>query len=506
MFTNEDYLDNIFSSAYIHVDGDKRKETHLRDISSSADNLVNRLRNLKNEKKIKKRKKSHQQNRMNISDTSNVYSVNNNDISKSNPSRMDRDYIELYQTKDINSNLSQLSLDYTNTDNNKTKSKMKRSISLTDFGRPTFNEITVSDFPRWNTLQSNYLQQISSLAEKILSELAPMVYKHQLLTLLLAHRNIVVKMITIYQEADVVAGEKNILKATNTLVNIRSSLKQIATCLDFLNCNPFLHWLGVDPRLNPLLFKKKINGSKANFDHTNMAVELIVNNDDENILLRANDVLWDIYYYESHGNSKSVKFKETYDHSEHGENGYKPLKESWETWRWAYICQRKLKEYRVAIEMQRKRKIFQGFERYFWVNCRIKVMLTKRNKKLLVMMIMHWQLYTGWCHRYHQLHNRSLQSIKRICLHKLHDYTKEHHETRVWKTSVNRILMKKYFKDLKTFTKLSKHELKNRLKKGTILTLDDKNLLKYTYDRWSRRIKVQHTTSIIIVIIVITRR
>jgi len=125
---------------------------------------------------------------------------------------MDRDYLDLYQTKDTN--LSQLSLSFTNTNHDRTKSTMKRSISLTDFGRPTFNEIAVSDFPRWVTLQSNYLQQISSLAEKISSELAPLVYKHQLLTLLVAHRNIVVKMVTIYQEAEVVAEEKNVLKAT----------------------------------------------------------------------------------------------------------------------------------------------------------------------------------------------------------------------------------------------------------------------------------------------------
>jgi hypothetical protein len=103
---------------------------------------------------------------------------------------------------------------------------------------------------------------------------------------------------------------------------------------------------------------------------------------------------------------------------------------------------------------------------------------------------MYWQRYTAWCRRYHQLHRRSLQSIKRICFQLLHEYTNEHHETRVWKSSISRILMKKYFKDLKTFTKLSKHELKTRLKRGSTLTFDDKSLLRYTYDQWSRRIKV----------------
>ena len=205
-------------------------------------------------------------------------------------------------------------------------------------------------------------------------------------------------MVTIYQEAEVVAEEKNVLKATNTLLSIRSSLKKIATCLDV----------------------------------------------------------------------------------------------------------RKLTEYRLSVDMQKKRKIFQGFDRYYWVNCRINAMLAKRNKRLLVTMIMHWQLYTSWCHRYHRLHNRSIQSIKRICLYKLHDYIKEHHETRVWKTSINRILMKKYFKDLKTFTNLSKHELKNRLKKGSTLTLDDKNLLRYTYDRWSRRIKVFLSFFFLLLLIIIS--
>jgi len=57
--------------------------------------------------------------------------------------------------------------------------------------------------------------------------------------------------------------------------------------------------LGVDPKLNPLLFKKKINGSSASLDHINMAVDLMVNKDEDSILLLANDILWDIYYYET---------------------------------------------------------------------------------------------------------------------------------------------------------------------------------------------------------------
>ena len=506
MYSNEDYLDNIFSSAYINVnDNTKRSSSssssnrhrHLNDktniiTNATTDNIVNRIRNLKNDKKLKRKKSKNDNTIINTttgaSTNGTAFSINNNDISRSNPSDMDRSYIDLYQTKRVDntealSQSSSSSLLAITTSNIKTKSTMKRSISLTEFGRSSFNEITVGEFPRWNTLQGNYLQQITSLARKILSELTPMVHKHQLLTLLVAHRNIVVKMIEIYQHAETEALEKNILKATNAATSIRSSLIQLATCLDFLHVHPFLYWFGVDPKLNPLLLMRKLNGSHAGLDHVDIARELVVSDDDEKLLLAANDLLWDIYYCGSHPTtSKSVKF------SENSISG--PLKEHWDHWRWAYVSNCKVKEYHLSVKMQQKRKIFQAFERYHWVNNRMKEMRTKQNKRLLIVVVMYWQRYTAWCRRFHQLHRRSLLSIKRICFQLLHEYTNEHHETRVWKSSINQILMKKYFKDLKTFTKLSKHELKTRLKRGSTLTFDDKNLLRYTYDQWSRRIKV----------------
>ena len=407
----------------------------------------------------------------------------------------------------------------------------------------TKQEIAV-DFPHWVTLRDSYMLQLSDLANVVSKrniDAAETGHRQQFLLLLLALRKVSIRIVSEYKFQAEMTIQTSEVEHKMAAKKIKAYLESMPTCLDFLACEPFESWIGVIPRLNPLLNVRCLDGTAAELSESGLANDLKFMNDDEFVDCNdASQILWGIHHERTHGKVEYRIMRDTLspdstrrnavqyegmkeDFSElrqrHQQDvinqlvpatnlgllkssqsrelkvfltGTKFLRRSWKMWRKAYLIRVRI----PVMDQQRAkavvRKCFQELNKNVWQCVKYRALQKHYQQRISIITFDAWKEYLKWCRRFRKIYIKSKRRVLRLFFSVMRRFADEIYDVRRFRYNNAMRNKKNCFKGFKYNVILSKFELKKRLENMSSASFMERHSCQRCFSRWVERSRIVH--------------
>ena len=402
-------------------------------------------------------------------------------------------------------------------------------------------EIAVQ-FPQWMTLRDSYLAQMRDMyvsLSRSSSLLQDDARRQHFVLLLLALRKVSTRIIGEYKHhADRAAASKS-AEHKSAARNIKQYLLTMPSCLDHLNVQPFVSWIGVNPVLNPLLSTMSIAGSSAAIHGNRLAFDLEMNTEEIELTLNMGSVLWEVVSAAADKKKRRQDFSGVVHNQDDAGNddddddddddqdgvdneeaarrhsarikslmegghtgiiraaksrllkvfltGKQPLKHWWKQWRKEFNIHARIPVLKRARERNTKRKCFDLLTQNVWQCAKYRALQQRYHDRITVITFDAWREYLKWCRRFHKVHSKSVKRVKRLFFRAMKRFADEVYDLRRFRYNNNMRYKVVCFKGLRQNVILSKFELKKRLERMSTANFVDRHTCQRCFVRWAKR-------------------
>jgi len=428
----------------------------------------------------------------------------------------------------------------------------KKSTNLQGAVALSVKQQAVSKMPEWLDLRDNYMRQMRICASKIITsakegdvQFLNASTKQHFTLLLIALRKVTIRILQEYEyQMGVYVSDIENDTARETLRSLEEYLTEVPNCLDFINQEPFLSWLGLETTLNPLLTVHRLDGSPALLSNLHGAATrlhplLEMNEDDIDHSLDMSALMWRIFKAEQarpkrpfrskKGSKESVQNSASdSEEDEHEEAfvallyrdeadddrikllikqadkavhnalymsrerktfqlGLAPLKSYWKMWRQAYKNNWKVS---TAVRVRGDRNLRICFDKLVhnvWQSTKFRSLQQNYHRRIAVITFGAWNEYRLWCKRFQSLFKRSTKHILRYRMEVLKKFVQECNEVRTYRRKSKARVYRVVFEAFTNNAKLSKFELKKRLERRATISFQDRFICQRMFVRWKAR-------------------
>ena len=404
-------------------------------------------------------------------------------------------------------------------------------------------EIAV-DFPHWVTLRDSYMKQLSELTllvSKGKIEVSDKPRRQQFLLLLLALRKVSIRIVSEYKFQAEMTIQTSVVEHKMAAKNIKAYIDSMPTCLDYLDCEPFITWIGARTRLNPLLHTRCLDSTESEIGESGLAYDLKFMNDSEFAdCQEAGDVLWGIHYEDRKKQDKKLRSvlhqpeqrrnaavvvdeeeqnemdKVRREHQEHviadlmtatesclqSSTHSRDLKlfllgrfftkHAWKMWRKAYLIRVRIPVMDHARIRAILRNSFQALNKNVWQCIKYRGLQQHYNQRIMVITFDAWKEYLKWCRRFRKIHKKSINRVKGLFLRAMKRFTDDVYDVRRFRFN-NAMRNKRIcFKGFKSNVILCKYELKKRLELMSSASFVERHTCQRCFYRWVQRSRFVH--------------
>lgn len=433
----------------------------------------------------------------------------------------------------------------------KKSTDLKGAISL------SAKQQTVSKMPEWLDLRDNYMRQVHICAAKIIAatkegdtHLLGASTKQHFALLLNAQRKVTLRILQEYDyQMGVYMADVENDSVQKTLRSLEEYLVDVPNCLDYINKEPFLSWLGLETTMNPLLTIHRLDGAPALHSNVQGAATRVhpvleMNEDEMDQSLDLSALLWRIYKAEQLRpkrpfRSKGATAKTIEDwsdsDSEEGEAsggetsvvllyrdetdddrikllikqtdktmhntflsrerkvfqlGLAPLKTYWKMWRQAYKNNWKVSTANCVRGNRNLRICFDKFVHNVWQSQKFRSLQQNYHRRIAVITFGAWNEYRLWCKRFQNLFKRSTKHILRYRFDVLKLFVYECHDVRTFRRKSKGRIYRAVFQAFLSNARLSKFELKKRLERRSTISFQDRFICQRSFAQWKARNRV----------------